>query len=60
MFALCFYGGLGRAEQAGTTYAFGGFRSLENNIFAKFLVSIDREFNADYFGIKIRKTEPVI
>ena len=44
----------------GIAYMFGLLRGLEMNFFAIFLVSINRELNADYFGTKIRKIEPVI
>ena len=55
-----FLGPLGREKQAGTTNVFGGFESLKNHTFAKFLVSFHRKLHANYFGAKIRKIEPVI
>ena len=36
------------------------FEAFRIVFLAKFLLSIDRELDVDYFGIKIRKIEPVI
>ena len=49
-----------RVEQPGTLYIFALIRGLKKDIFAKLLVSFDRKLDADYFGVKIRKIEPVI